>query len=107
MSAFEKFIADRNRIVDALKFSEIPTIQFNKDCHPSQAKGFVWDSTSVINEIVACTTVRDKYKKGLETGAVDPDTVWEQMKAEFEEAGVQKIIEEKQRQLDAWLAENK
>ncbi len=83
------------------------TIQFNKDCHPSQAKGFVWDSTSVINEIVACTTVRDKYKKGLETGDVDPDTVWEQMKAEFEEAGVQKIIEEKQRQLDAWLAENK
>jgi len=36
MSAFKKFIADRNRIVDALKFSEIPTIQFNKDNIPKQ-----------------------------------------------------------------------
>jgi len=36
MSAFEKFIADRNRIVDALKFSDIPTIQFNKDVIPKQ-----------------------------------------------------------------------
>ena len=36
MSAFEKFIADRNRIVDALKFSDIPTIQFNKDSIPKQ-----------------------------------------------------------------------
>jgi len=36
MSAFEKFIAYRNRIVDALKFSDIPTIQFNKDSIPKQ-----------------------------------------------------------------------
>jgi hypothetical protein len=36
MSAFEKFIADRNRIVDALKFCDIPTIQFNKDSIPKQ-----------------------------------------------------------------------
>ena len=36
MSAFEKFIANRNRIVDALKFSDIPTIQFNKDAIPKQ-----------------------------------------------------------------------
>lgn len=83
------------------------TIQFNKDCHPSQAKGFVWDSTDVTNEIVACTTVKNKYTKGLSTGDVDPDSVWEQMKEEYEEAGVQKIIDEKQKQLDAWLAENK
>lgn len=80
------------------------TIQFNKDCHPSQAKGFVWDSSNVANEIVACTTVLNKYKKGLDSGDVDPDSVWTQMKAEFDEAGIQKIIDEKQSQLDAWLA---
>lgn len=83
------------------------TIQFNKDCHPSQAKGFVWDSTDVTNEVVACTTVKNKYEKGLNCGDVDPDSVWEQMKEEYEEAGIQKIIDEKQKQLDAWLAENK
>ena len=83
------------------------TIQFNKDCHPSIAKGFVWDSTDVTNEVVACTTVLNKYKKGLETGDVDPDSVWDQMKAEFEEAGIEKILTEKQKQLDNWLADNK
>jgi len=36
MTAHDKFIADRNRIVDALKFSDIPTIQFNKDSIPKQ-----------------------------------------------------------------------
>jgi len=36
MSAYEKFIADRNRIVDALKFSDIHTILFNKDSIPKQ-----------------------------------------------------------------------
>ena len=36
MTAHDKFIADRNRIVDALKFSDIPTIQFNKDAIPKQ-----------------------------------------------------------------------
>ncbi|GAB1365752.1 hypothetical protein MASR1M36_06230 [Candidatus Cloacimonadaceae bacterium] len=34
MTAYEKFIADRKRIVDALSFSDIPTIQFNKDDIP-------------------------------------------------------------------------
>ena len=34
MTAHEKFIADRNRIVDALGFSDIPTIEFNKDAIP-------------------------------------------------------------------------
>lgn len=80
------------------------TIAFNKDCHPSVAKGFVWDSTDVTNEVVACTTVLNKYKKGLETGDVDPDSVWEQMTQEFEEAGIRKILTEKQKQLDNWLA---
>ena len=57
--------------------------------------------------MVACTTVLNKYKKGLETGDVDPDSVWDQMKAEFEEAGIEKILTEKQKQLDNWLADNK
>lgn len=83
------------------------TIQFNQDSHQSQAKGFVWDNSNVMNEIVACTTVRDKYKKGLDTGDVDPDAVWEQMKGEYEEAGVQKILDEKQKQLDEWIIANK
>lgn len=83
------------------------TIQFNKDCHPSPLKGFIWDSSNVTNEIVACTTVLNKYKKGLTAGDIDPDTVWDQMKTEFEDAGIQKILDEKQAQIDEWLANYK
>jgi hypothetical protein len=36
MTAYQRFIAERKRIVDALKFSDIPTIQFNKDAIPKQ-----------------------------------------------------------------------
>ena len=36
MNPHDKFIADRNRIVDALGFSDIPTILFNKDAIPKQ-----------------------------------------------------------------------
>ncbi len=79
------------------------TIKFNAEAHQSPAKGFIWDSSSVVDEIVACTTVREKYNRGLVSGDVDPDTVWQQMLDEFESAGVQKILDEKQRQLNYWL----
>jgi hypothetical protein len=36
MNAHDKFIADRSRIVDAFKFTDIPTILFNKDAIPKQ-----------------------------------------------------------------------
>jgi hypothetical protein len=36
MTAHERFIAERKRIEDALKFSDIPTIQFNKDVIPKK-----------------------------------------------------------------------
>ncbi|MDP2172914.1 MAG: hypothetical protein Q8J62_03985, partial [Candidatus Cloacimonadaceae bacterium] len=36
MTAHEKFIAERDRIVNALTFSDVPTIQFNKDAIPKQ-----------------------------------------------------------------------
>jgi hypothetical protein len=36
MTNHERFQAERKRIEDALKFSDIPTIQFNKDVIPKQ-----------------------------------------------------------------------
>ncbi|MDD2229530.1 MAG: hypothetical protein PHY48_08975 [Candidatus Cloacimonetes bacterium] len=36
MTNHERFSAERKRIEDALKFSDIPTIQFNKDVIPKQ-----------------------------------------------------------------------
>lgn len=47
----------------------------------------------------------DKYYKPLMSGAVDPEATMEQAKAELEASGLATIIQAKQEQLDAWLAQ--
>lgn len=71
----------------------------------SKAFGFAFDSSPVIDEYTACSNVMDKYYKALMSGAVDPESTMEQAGAELGAAGIDKIIQEKQKQLDAWLAE--
>lgn len=80
------------------------TIKFNENAIQSPAKGFTWDSSVAENEIVACNTVLEKYRDGLDTGELDPAEIFPKIEQEFEAAGIQKILDEKQRQLDEWLA---
>lgn len=78
---------------------------FNASAVSSPAKGFVWDNSSVLNEVTACNNVIAKYRAGLLTGCLDPETTIPQMNAELSDAGLDTIIAEKQAQLDAWLAQ--
>ena len=71
------------------------------------AFGFSFDATQVAKEITACTNVVNKYHKALVCGALDPETTLPQFNSELKDAGIDAIIEEKQAQLDAWLAEQK
>lgn len=71
----------------------------------SKAFGFAFDSTPVVDEYTACTNVMDKYYKALMSGAIDPESTMEQAREELEAAGIDKVISEKQSQLDAWLAQ--
>jgi putative aldouronate transport system substrate-binding protein len=80
------------------------TIRSNEEAVQSPAKGFNFDSSSVENETVACTAILEKYRNGLNTGELDPEVIIPQMHEEMEAAGLSKILEEKQAQLDAWLA---
>ncbi len=66
--------------------------------------GFRFDTTSVMNEITACSNVVSKYDVGLRWGELNPNEALPEFLAELESAGVNTIIEEKQKQLDAWLA---
>ena len=45
----------------------------------------------------------DEYRCGLEWGVLDPDTALPEFRAKLKAAGIDKVVEEKQRQLDAWL----
>lgn len=73
----------------------------------SAAFGFTYDSTAVTDQVIACTAVNSQYQKALWFGAVDDvDSAIEEYVNALKNSGLDTIIEEKQTQLDAWLAEN-
>lgn len=69
----------------------------------SKGFGFAFDSSSVIDEYTACSNVMDKYYKALMSGAVDPESTMEQAAQELEAAGIDRIIEAKNEQMQTWL----
>lgn len=80
------------------------TRAFNDGALKSKAFGFTYDSAKVNNEVTACTNVVAKYHKALLCGALDPDETLPRFNQELKDAGIDKIIAEKQAQLDEWYA---
>lgn len=80
--------------------------EFNDTAAKSKAFGFTFNNQNVVTEIAAVQSVYDQYKMGLECGLVDTEKALAEMLAEMESAGIQKIIDEKQSQLDAWAEAN-
>lgn len=83
------------------------TKAWNKTGVVSEAFGFVFNSNPVANEKASVQNVYNQYTMSLECGIVDPDTILDEMVEKLNAAGLDKIIAEKQRQLDAWAAANK
>lgn len=79
--------------------------KFNEETLKSKAFGFSFDISNVADQYTACCNVMDKYYKALMSGTVDIDSTIEQANKEFEAAGIQDIIKEKQSQLDQFLEE--
>ncbi|MEG0570315.1 MAG: ABC transporter substrate-binding protein [Oscillospiraceae bacterium] len=65
--------------------------------------GFSPDISSVKNEVASCIAIVKKYSAGLTTGAEDPVVKIPQMKKELDSAGLSKIIEAFQTQVDSFL----
>ena len=80
---------------------------FNDSIKPSRAFGFAFNAQPVKNEITAINTVIEQYRQGLETGTVDPSNKLDEFNKKLKAAGLDKVIAEKQRQLDEWAASNK
>jgi putative aldouronate transport system substrate-binding protein len=81
--------------------------KFNNDSIPSKSLGFNFDNEPVKSEIAACINVYKEYMPGLISGAVDPDKVLPEYLAKLKAVGMDKVIAEKQKQLDAWLTNKK
>lgn len=75
---------------------------FNDAAKVSIASGFVFDSTTVKNEMAACQAVLNEYRIAIETGSVDLVKL-DEMNKKMYASGLQAIIDEKQKQLDAFL----
>lgn len=81
---------------------------FNASATYSKAFGFFYDSSSVATELTALASVEAEFKKPLETGSVsDPEATLADFNQKLYDAGLQKVMDLKQEQLDAWLAAQK
>lgn len=78
---------------------------FNAEVTYSKAFGFMYDSSSVATELTALNSVAEEYVKSIETGSVsDLDATLKAFNEKLYAAGLQKVMDLKQEQLDAWLA---
>ncbi|QJD87458.1 ABC transporter substrate-binding protein [Cohnella herbarum] len=80
--------------------------EFNKQAEKSIALGFAWDSEPVKNEIAAITNVSKQFEDAIISGSVDPEVYIPKYREALKAAGLDKVIAEKQKQLDEW-AKNK
>jgi putative aldouronate transport system substrate-binding protein len=83
------------------------TDEANKKAIKSKALGFSFNAEPVKTEYAAVTNVVNQYKMALETGSVDPEKILPEFIAKLKSSGMDKIIAEKQKQLDEWAKQNK
>ncbi len=82
------------------------TIAFNDAARKSDIMGFTFDTTPVRTEIGQIQTVSGKYKQG--SLGFEPLEAWRpKMMEELEEAGVEKVRAELEKQLNEWAKANK
>lgn len=81
-------------------YSEIG--EFNDSSIKSNALGFTFDSSELQSEIAKLSGVMALYRVPLENGAFDPQVKLPEFINALRDAGIDKVIDEKQRQLDEW-----
>ena len=82
-------------------------LEQNRVAKTSPAMGFTFNSSNITTEYTAVTNVIQQFLPGLATGSVDPATEIPVFLQRLKEAGIDRIISEKQGQLDTWAANNR
>jgi len=78
---------------------------YNDHATVSPAFGFIFDSSNVANEVTACSNVVKQYCVSVEeNGEVDVEASIKELNEALEDAGIDKIIQEKQLQYDKFLS---
>ena len=78
------------------------TYKLNNDSPPSAALGFNFNPDPVKTELANISAVVKELSEPLTNGMVDPETALPEYLTRLDEAGLQQVIEETQRQLNEW-----
>lgn len=89
-------------VEDPNKYSDF--LKFNKEAVPTKSLGFAFNPENVLSEISACEQVYSIYWPALCTGSEDPEKLIPKFIEELNNAGLEKVLAEKQKQLDEWLS---
>ncbi|GHV03504.1 ABC transporter substrate-binding protein [Spirochaetia bacterium] len=79
--------------------------EFNRTAIFSKAMGFNFDSTPVRNAITSVQNVINEYRLAMGAGMLDVNENLPKFRKAMKDAGVDEIVAEKQKQLDAWAHE--
>lgn len=77
--------------------------ELNENATPSELLGFSLDTSKVQTELANCNAVYEKYYPEFFTGAQEPRKLLETIKKELQAAGWEKVQQEAQAQVDAFL----
>ncbi len=80
------------------------TAELNRNARPSPVLGFTFDVTPVETEIASLSGVRSEFVEPLTNGLVDPDEGITALVEAQRAAGIERVQEEMQAQIDAWKA---
>ena len=89
---------------DYNQYDEVAAL--NEAAVVSPLLGFVFDTSSLSNELSSCMEIWQRYKSELLTGTMDPATGVPQMMEELRAAGFDELMTEAQVQIDAFMASN-
>ena len=76
--------------------------EVNNNSHVSQALGFKFDTSNVTVELEAVNAVLEEFTRSLYTGLVDTDEYVSKLINKLESAGIDKVKEELEIQLNDW-----
>jgi putative aldouronate transport system substrate-binding protein len=72
----------------------------------SRALGFSYDPSGVTDQLTALNNVKNEWYDAIGSGALNPVESIPLFNQALYDAGLQKVIDTKQKQLDAWIAKH-
>ncbi|MEK5440327.1 MULTISPECIES: ABC transporter substrate-binding protein [unclassified Fredinandcohnia] len=81
--------------------------EFNDSAVKAPSLGFNFNSDPVRSELASITNISKEFYPALATGSVDPEEYLPKFNKKLKEAGLDKVLEEIQKQFDEWKSSQK